>query len=260
MVECSIISKSKDKKITCFTKKQIIDLIEIYNGNGNGNSKISKVGKKQDLLKKLRDSFGVSNDIELNKFKIFNENDKILKPFLAFKKVLSKDTKKTGWLNTGDIRWVMSQYSELYNFNFIGPVPSDHFEYTCISDEISPKLLPIGIIFNTDPHNKPGEHWVSLLINTWNPQSGYSVIYFDSNGEAPPHRIKKFIRKLNPFYIKNSIPYNKTEYQKKDGLCGFYAINFILDNIRKDSKIKTGVCKKLSDKCIQENMKIYFAN
>ena len=23
----------------------------------------------------------------------------------------------------------------------------------------------IGIIFNTDPHDKPGQHWISMFIN-----------------------------------------------------------------------------------------------
>ena len=34
-----------------------------------------------------------------------------------------------------------------------------------VKEQIKNKKTKIVIIFNTDPHNKPGQHWISMFIN-----------------------------------------------------------------------------------------------
>ena len=47
---------------------------------------------------------------------------------------------------------------------------------------------PIGVIINTDPSTKPGEHWIALFITKDN-----KAEYFDSFGRSPIN-INKFLK------------------------------------------------------------------
>lgn len=95
----------------------------------------------------------------------------------------------------------------------------------------------IGVVFNTDPHNKEGEHWIALYIdlqsiNYCKP----AIYYFDSYGRKPPRQVKEFIHKVreqgqachHPFkYYYNDFPYQKNGTQ-----CGMYAIHFLNEMAR----------------------------
>jgi hypothetical protein len=87
--------------------------------------------------------------------------------------------KPSEWLNTTDIDNVLNQYAKAYkNFHYTGAVPID-FDlkakdgYCEVSDicKISiPQLYKkgirkIGLVFNTDPSTKDGEHWISAYID-----------------------------------------------------------------------------------------------
>jgi Ulp1 family protease len=50
----------------------------------------------------------------------------------------------------------------------------------------------IGVIFNTDPHNKPGVHWVAVFIDNRNK----IVDYFDSLGNTPNKNICSFLKRF----------------------------------------------------------------
>ena len=74
----------------------------------------------------------------------------------------------------------MKQYEKTYKcFDFIGPSPIDYDKHVsygeCVWEELCEFSLnkqikegktKIGIIFNLDPHHKPGSHWVAMFINT----------------------------------------------------------------------------------------------
>ena len=53
---------------------------------------------------------------------------------------------------------------------------------------VLPAKRPLILVCNTDPHDKPGEHWVSLSIDG----SGH---YFDSFGRRPPREIELFMNR-----------------------------------------------------------------
>ena len=96
---------------------------------------------------------------------------------------------------------------------FRGVYPSDRL----------PKFIVNGqahaFIINTDPHNKPGEHWVALYITSFG-----KCIYFDSFGIPP------FIPAIQNFISRNSLnmTYNRLVLQPFSSLkCGLYCIYFI---------------------------------
>ena len=73
----------------------------------------------------------------------------------------------------------MKQFEKKHNnFEFIGPSPIDFDDHEmfgeCVWEELCKfdlqqkmrdKKEKIGIIFNLDPHDKPGSHWVAMFVN-----------------------------------------------------------------------------------------------
>ena len=91
-------------------------------------------------------------------------------------------------------------------FEFIGPSPIDYDTHTyggeCVWEELCNFNLSnsikrhknkIGIILNTHPHYKDGEHWIALFVNI----KKRFIIYFDSNGNEPPTQVKKLIKTID---------------------------------------------------------------
>ena len=154
---------------------------------------------------------------------------------------------KNEWLNTLDIEAVMKQYEEKYpDFIFLGPVPID-FDHElhpgmCVINELCninlQKLLnnkknKIGIIFNLDPHDKPGSHWVSLFADF---DKENKVYYFDSYGYKEPkevtvlmNRLKEQADKLNK---NTTLHVNNIRHQFKNSECGVYSMNFIIQLLK----------------------------
>jgi hypothetical protein len=180
---------------------------------------------------------------------------------------------KFEWLNTKNIDQVMKQYEAKYqDFRFLGAVPYDFDELPAygIKDMDFKKLVQegikkIGIIFNTDKHYEPGQHWISLFADL---DKGY-VYFSDSNGDAPdfhvgrkePKRITNLMKDIANF-IKNEgkrpvVDYNKLRHQHGGDACGVYSINFILRLLRGDS-FKELTTKRLSDEKVNECRKFYF--
>lgn len=176
------------------------------------------------------------------------ENDEI--SFLTFR---PDGPIKKEWLSTDDINKVMVQYQQKYSdFDFLGTVPSDfenlpQLEISNYSFEEghSNGINQIGLVINTDPSNKSGQHWFSLYINLKENQ----IYYFDSFGSKPMKIVKKFMNKVLTFLLKKNkiqdnyniddlldennldnfdIRYNKKQFQFKNTECGVYSMNFLI--------------------------------
>jgi hypothetical protein len=147
------------------------------------------------------------------------------------------DKKATTWLDSFNIEDVMKQYEEEKDlkFDFIGPVPIDFdAKYgafgKCIVDELCKLNLKkqqqrgvdhIGIIFNLDPHDKPGSHWVCAFIDI--PES--AAYYFDSYGYPPPKEVDVFLKRCKDQGIQH-VYYNDIRHQRKGSECGMYCLYF----------------------------------
>ena len=119
------------------------------------------------------------------------------------------------WLRTDDIEKCLDQHDKSDNhFYFYGAVPID-FNKCSVSDlcsfnlkkHISNGIRKIGIVFNTDPHNEPGEHWISAYIDIYgdNLNKIPGLYYYDSYGEGPPKEVKDLFQKIK----KQGINLNK---------------------------------------------------
>jgi hypothetical protein len=179
------------------------------------------------------------------------------------------------WLSSLDIINVMKQYEKAYKcFDFIGPSPMDFdtkklfgkcvWEELCnfsLSQQLKQKKTKIGVIFNTDPHTKGGEHWLSLFINI---KKG-EIFFFDSVGEPAAPEVMVFVNRvikqgteLNP-PIRFKFDSNEgIEHQYGSTECGIYSIFFIvhmLEDKITDYYLKNHIIK---DKYMEQFRDVYF--
>ena len=131
-------------------------------------------------------------------------------------------------LSNFQIDKIMSKYPE-----FLG---------TISHDEIKSKILPLikpksrgGFVINTDPHNKPGEHWLAVYFDG-RPGGDATIEFFDSFAEDIDPKLQKDLlliaNKLNAgTYLKYK--YNRIRYQNdKSSNCGYFAMKFLIDRFR----------------------------
>jgi Ulp1 family protease len=81
----------------------------------------------------------------------------------------------------------------------------------------------IGIIFNLDPHDEPGSHWICAFVDI----DASAAYYFDSYGYKPEKEINTLLARLHSQGIKN-IYYNDIRHQRKGSECGMYCLFVII--------------------------------
>lgn len=152
---------------------------------------------------------------------------------------------KYQWLTTSNIHDVMKQYEQMYaDFVFFGPVPIDFTEVmpevaqVNVSRLYNQGIRRLGFVFNTDPSDKPGKHWISMFVSLEkaNPYIGF----FDSFAICPPPQsVQRLINYINGFSQKlYSIPNafkiecNMVRHQQANSECGVYSIYFIAESLK----------------------------
>ena len=76
---------------------------------------------------------------------------------------------------------------------FLGVFPIDR-----LPQQI-PHRRPLLLVCNTDPHDKPGEHWIVLFVHARDGE------YFDSYGELPRRRFKNYMDKFCSNWTRNDM-------------------------------------------------------
>jgi hypothetical protein len=145
------------------------------------------------------------------------------------------------WLDSNNIRDVMTQYEEdRKDFKFLGPFPIDFAapdpyekKETCLVNEICKIDIEglkragktkVGIIYNLDPHYKSGSHWVGNYIDL----NKHCCYYFDSYGMKTPKQIEKFMQFLTLQDPNMKLAYNARRFQFQGSECGMYSMYFII--------------------------------
>ncbi len=150
------------------------------------------------------------------------------------------------WLDSNNIKDVMTQYEEAYpDFKFLGPYPIDFAAAAdssansrgtdtkhCLIDEMCQLDLDgdalqgktkLGIVYNLDPHYKSGSHWVANFIDIPKKQ----CYYFDSYGMEPPKQIYRFMQWLTIQEPDMKLGWNGRRFQKQNSECGMYCLYFL---------------------------------
>ena len=181
---------------------------------------------------------------------------KSLLSFFRPEKPKEWDKKPGEWLDSFNIEDVMRQYEHADpSFEFIGPTPIDFDKELsvgkCVMDELCKldinalKILngkkKIGIVFNLDPHDKPGSHWVCAFLDIPNK----AAYYFDSYGYEPPHQIITFLKRCKEQGIE-TIQWNDIRHQRKGSECGMYCL-FVIICLLRGQKSFLDICKHVVD-------------
>jgi hypothetical protein len=216
-----------------YLKRDIVQMAKGYNKT-YPMSKINLKQKKRDLFDSLVQN--QSKNVELSQGGAVPRC--VLKSLDAMKDDFNKSwgpTKSGEWLKTNDINTVIQKYQYKYpQFEFLGTVPLDfqkiypEMYHLDVSKDKSKSIF--GLVINTDPSDKPGQHWVALTID----KHSKTICYFDSTGSSPPKQIYKFLRAQSK---KTGFPVlvNFNVHQKGGGACGLYVINFIVSRIKGQS-------------------------
>ena len=276
LVQLRCSPKEHKNGFSCLEDDTLYKLKELWNAR-HPDSKITSNDPHEiwETLKKNMSGVCNKESCWLKQKFVNGKLDKELET--SFAPVAPKSWKKkpNEWLSSLDILDVMKQYENAYKcFDFIGPSPIDFdthkmygecvWEELChfsLENEIKNKKFKIGIIFNLDPHNLGGSHWVSMFINI---KKGI-IYYFDSAGDKIPKQMEVFAERvikqgqqLNPKIIFKLDQNYPVEHQYGDTECGIYSLYFIahmLEDRHTGEYFKKHI---LYDKYMEKFRKIYF--
>ena len=275
-VRCSPKEKGKLNSFSCYTDESLYKLRDLW--NARHPDEIIKTNDSKEihsqLTKYLSDVCNKESCWIKQKYEFGNLQDELVDSFAP---VSPKEWKQNPneWLSSLDIIKVMKQYEKAYKcFEFIGPTPIDFdtkkmygscvWEELCnfnLQEQIKSGKTKIGIVFNTDPHDKPGQHWISMFINIKKKQ----IFFFDSVGRKAPKEImvlvERIIQQGNQMHPKLSFKFDENhpvEHQYGDSQCGIYSIFFIvhmLEDKITEHYLKTHILK---DEYMAKFRKVYF--
>ena len=277
-LRCSPKDENVDKinPFSCYTDKSLLELRDLWNIR-HPDRKINSNDPKiiWELLSEYMKSICNKESCWLKQN--FVASNKITGFINEFAPLSPSTWKKNPneWLSSVDIISVMKQYEKAYKcFEFFGPSPIDFdnktLHNTCVWDEICKLSLEdqlkrgktkLGFIFNTDPHYKSGQHWISLFVNI---KKG-KIFFFDSAGSRIPPEIKKLVDKIiqqgNQLNNKIKMVFDQNypvEHQYGNTECGVYSIYFIVHML--EDKVTGYYLKKhiLKDGYMQKFRKLYF--
>ena len=270
--------KKRKNDFSCINNNIIYKIAKILNEHNykiNMNQSLKKMHKSiSNTLKKIKkcSSEECWRNINMITDNLTQKELEELNNSFRPKKPKSWDENNNAWLTNIDINNVLEQYNDKYDdYYYHGALPVDFDEEVgnkCLVDNLCKfnvdKLHKSGknkiaLVFNTDPHNKSGEHWISMYIDCIGKNIEHPCIYFfDSAGNPPPKQIKEFIddtrdnSKINFSYIENNI-----QHQKGNTECGIYCLHFLTYMIE-DGDFMDYIQNKKNDKFMEKYRSIFF--
>jgi hypothetical protein len=275
-VNCSPKKQDEINEYTCYTDKALFKLRDLWNAR-HPDVKITTNNAKEihAQLSKLLSNVCNKESCWLKQKSDFGELPKETSDVFAPESPHEWKSNPNEWLSSVDIINVMKQYEKAYKcFEFIGPSPIDFdtrkmygecvWNELCkfnIQEQIQSGKTKIGVIFNTDPHDKPGQHWISLFINI----KKQNIFFFDSTGDKAPKEVKVLIDRiikqgttLNPpihFKYDDSAG---VKHQKGNTECGVYSLYFIVHMLEDKTTNHYLKTRLLPDKHINKFRRVYF--
>jgi len=275
-VNCSPKPKGELNDYTCYTNKDLIYLRDHWNAR-HPDAKIPSNSPKEihnKLAEHLKDICNTES-CWLKQKTVFGQVESELADSFAPESPAEWKKNPNEWLSSTDIMKVMKQYEKAYKcFDFIGPTPINFntrkLYGECVWEElcnlnleklIKRGITKIGVIFNTDPDYKPGQHWISMFVNI----KKAKIFFFDSTGDPPPKEVKDLIKKIKEQGHSLNKPINfkvdsneGIEHQYGNTECGIYSIFFIvhmLEDKFTEHYLKTHILK---DEYMEKFRHIYF--
>jgi len=275
-VNCSPKSKGEVNDFSCYTNQSLYKLRDLWNARHPDN-KINSNSPKEihQLISEKLIEICNKESCWIKQTGLFGKVDHSLINSFAPLSPIEWKKNPNEWLSSIDIINVMKQYEKAYKcFGFIGPSPIDFdtrklygecvWNELCnfnLEHQIKEGKTKIGIIFNTDPHNKPGQHWFSMFINI----KKKHIFFFDSTGNKPEKEIMELVNRIKDQGLKLKYKINfkfdsneGIEHQYGSTECGMYSLYFIvhmLEDKTTEHYLKTHILK---DEYMTKFRNIYF--
>ena len=271
-VNCS--GNVKENDFTCYSSDAIFRLREFWNMRHEYDKILTN--NEREIWEQLRNKMANVCNREScwlrQKFMEGNLNEELINYTFAPKIPELWKKKPNTWLSGNDILAVMNQYEKKYPFfEFLGPSPIDFAEKKaygeCVWEELCNLNLhdmlkrskkKLGIIFNTDPHTKPGEHWIALFIDL----ERHFIFYFDSVGDRTPSPIMRLIENVQNQMTNLNIPHkvikNTMGHQRKNTECGIYCLFFINYLLNEKNDPNNLLENRIPDDEMEKYRKIFF--
>ncbi len=212
------------ERANCFTKDEERYMIKLYN----------RLSPRRTLrsLTELRVPSACLVS-EFAKLGVPNGTLKILKRMTERAHLPRGPGDEDAWLWSTHISATMAKWVRTLppTFKFLGAVPADFYRKGELLAQVLRDSRPgslFGMVVNTDPSHRAGEHWVAMLIEKT--RSGAHVEYFDAVGESPNRYVKAVLKQL-PGNV--SVEVNTVEHQQEDGQCGVFGIYYLLSRATK---------------------------
>ena len=272
-LKCHPMKKKNTTRKTCMTNESMLLLKMLWNQR-NPNDKINSRSKNKihDELKQKLEGSCENEKCWIQQIVKSKSKQKELFNNFAPNAPRSWSSNINEWLSSRDIKKVMLQYEDKHkNFKFLGPSPIDFdtkISSYCVWPEICKLNLrnyknkgvdKIGLIFNTDTHDKGGSHWIAMFVN----MKSSEILFFDSNGNDVPRPIMKLVTRLKEQGRKLKIDFEfKTNvgrrHQDFNTECGMYCLYFIISLLEESKKFEFFKNNKISDKSIELLRHEYF--
>lgn len=273
---------------TCYTTSNLKDIAQVYN---NQHSKdvidTDKIVKKKELHRVIASKFktqcGEDETCWLDKLYIdSNMKERLLEAF-RHKKPTAWYKNIRMWLNSHDIQNVMSQYHKRYDdFVFLGVYPID-FEsksssggcvtgrmctFNLKTDVLDKGKQRFGLIVNTDPHYRGGQHWFAIYCNLNPRKNNFGIYLYDSTATknfVVPKEMKIFMKHVKE-QVQATLPpkdaakfviaHNTIKSQSKNTECGIFSIVFLTQCLKNIPFQK--ICEKMYNDDMMVKFRDYF--
>jgi hypothetical protein len=275
--QCAPKTNNEMQNFSCYSKDALLKMRDLWNKRHSDSQIVS--GDSKEIWNNLKEKMANACHTEAcwlkQKFMENNLNDELMTYTFAPKSPVKWKENHNTWLNSTDIEKVMKQYEHAYPcFRFIGPTPIDFdkqvYEKKCVWDDlchfnlekfVADGISKIGIIFNTDPHDKSGAHWISLFINL----KKKFIFFFDSNGTKMPKEIKDFCDRVigQAAKLKINLTFDQNApfvHQEGNTECGMYSLYLIITLISDAHNYKFFKETKITDDAMENLRDRYFNN
>jgi hypothetical protein len=250
--KASVCAHGRESGITCYNKMELLliaEQIEYIEGRTlQFKRNEDKVELWKDIAAYMKSKYNCKDEIcwvqtlKLQEIEKTAFKPKLPNEWLQCNKSFAPNNNcMNTWLSNLEIDEVMTQFqTNIKNFDYLGANPIDFanlhgkkINTFSIEKAIADKKNKIGIIFNTDPSYRGGQHWICAFIDLENKE----LNYFDSYGSDGTYP-----KEVNDFFTKvieegKKIGYNFTvkknvvRHQYKNSECGVYCLKFIADRL-----------------------------
>jgi len=232
---------------TCYNLDQLKKIANAYNLNiaKNKNDFIRLNQTKYELWEDIRRHLSNKCDNEYcwidQEFVQQIRDPELLQSTFRPKRPLGKYQ----WLTTSNIHDVMKQYEYMHkDFVFFGPVPMDFYKVMPEVGNVDVLKLykkgirRMGFVFNTDPSDKSGKHWISMFVDL-NPNAP-TISFFDSFAICPApeevtkliHHIESYAQQLYGANRRFTVNCNTVKHQYANSECGVYSMYYITESLK----------------------------